>query len=84
MTDAAPESKPVPWSKLAVVGALVAAIVVAIQWKTAMFSHTSFAVLFVLYTLYGLSIIGLGAVITVFFDQPISQRRASVWALFFE
>ena len=28
MTDAAPESKPVPWSKLAVVGALVAAIVV--------------------------------------------------------
>ena len=49
---------------------IVASIVILIQWKTAMFIRTSFSLLYLLYLLYGFSIITFASVMTTFFDKP--------------
>eukprot|EP01083_Nonionella_stella_P305332 1064750_1 len=61
---------------------VVASIVILVQWKTAMFVHTSFALLYVLYLLYGLSIITFASAMTTFFDKPKTASTVSGFAYF--
>eukprot|EP01084_Bolivina_argentea_P225765 381441_1 len=58
---------------------IIQKIIIFIQWKTSMFLHTSFGVL---YLLYGFSIITFASAMTTFFDKPKTASTVSGFVYF--